>query len=76
MTITLSPELEAALEAAATSRGTEPENLVVETLHSCFLPRKPEPMSDQEWIEGLRAAAIDCGTYLTDEDMSREVIYD
>jgi len=75
MTITIGPELEAALAAYAKRQGTDPETLAVGTLHSCFLPKSPEPIPHDEWLKRLRALTIKSDVYLTDEDMSREVIY-
>jgi len=76
MMITIGPELQAALAAAAARHGTDPETLAVETLRGTFVPMMPQPMTDEEWIKGLRGAAIDCGVSLSDEDVSREAMYD
>jgi hypothetical protein len=74
MTITISPDVAAALKAAAAKRNTDPQHLALEALRNLFLPGKPEPRDD--WERALFAAAIDCGVSLTDEDLSREHMYD
>ncbi|MBY0227660.1 MAG: hypothetical protein K2W96_00125 [Gemmataceae bacterium] len=76
MTITITHELESALKEAAERRGTDAETLALETLRSNFVkPKKPD-IPHEEWIAGLRAMAIDCGVSLSDEDLSRERMYD
>lgn len=74
MTITLGPDLAAALTAAAAKRGTDPQHLAVEELRSHFLPPRPE--SRDEWERILRNAPIDCGISLPDSALSREEFCD
>ena len=74
MTVTLSPELEAALADRAQQWGLPPEVVASEILARHLLPGHFVPRD--EWERGLVAAATDCGVSLTDEQLSREVIYD
>jgi hypothetical protein len=76
MTLTLSPELEAALNEAARRRGVAPEALALDTLRERFL-RTNSPLEPRdEWERGLLEAARDCGVSLSDEALSREQLYD
>jgi hypothetical protein len=81
MTIQLSADLQAAVDAEANRLGTTPESLVVQTLRMRFikLPKPGKPMTNEqkeEWLARLRAIAQPCGVTLTDEQMSREMLYD
>ncbi len=80
MTITLTPEIETALVERAQGQGTEPETLALDGLRELFLKDKGakgvpliEPRDD--WERLLASAASDAGVSLTDEQLSREVIY-
>ena len=76
MVIEVSPELEAALNAAAQKHGLAPETLALDALRQKFLPR-PLPFEPRdEWERGLLAAASDCGVSLSNEAVSSEGLYD
>ena len=71
VSITLPPQLEALLTARARGCGVPPEVLAVELLRE-----RLQPVSREEWERRLSAAASDCGVSLSDEQVSRERIYD
>jgi predicted transcriptional regulator len=75
VTITLSPELEAALRDLASRRGVSPEELALAALRERFLTPQPIVPRD-EWERGLLAIACDCGVSLTNEALGREEMYD
>lgn len=74
MVITLSPELEAALNEAASRRGVAPEVLALDALRERFLGTIPQPRD--EWERRLLALAKDCGVSLPDSAVSSEGIYE
>jgi hypothetical protein len=76
MTITLSPELEAALNEAAKRRGVAPEALALDTLRERFLGMAEVLQPRDEWERGLLAAARDCGVSLSNWALSSEALYD
>lgn len=76
MVITLGPELEAALNQVAHSKGVSPEDLALKALHERFLAKAPAFEPQDEWERRLLSAASDCGVSLSDEMLSREEIYD
>jgi hypothetical protein len=74
MVLQLDPELEAAITAAASRQGTTAEQLAVDTLRKQFPPPPFEPRD--EWERRLLSLATDCGVSLTNEQLSREEMYD
>lgn len=76
MVITLSPELEAALNEAASRRGVAPDVLVIDTLRERFLGADSSLQPQDEWERGLLAAARDCGVSLSNAALSSEGLYD
>jgi hypothetical protein len=77
MVITLDPALEAALNERARKQGVTPEALVVKALRERFLPPPPPPIEPRdEWERRLLSVASDCGVSLSNEDLSRENLYD
>ena len=76
MVITLSPELEAALNEAASRRGVAPEALALDTLRERFLGVTAPLQPRDEWERGLLQAAQDCGVSLSDSALSSEGLYD
>jgi hypothetical protein len=77
-TITLTPDLEQTLAQEAQQRGTTLEALALTKLR---LPppvdyRKALPPPTSEWQKLLRSAASDCGVSLTDEQVSRDSLYE
>ena len=75
MTITLSPELEAALSEAARREGVSPDALALNALRERFLPR-PAIQPQDDWEQELLALAKDCGVSLSNEALSREQLYE
>jgi hypothetical protein len=75
MTITLGPELEAALNEAAKRQGVAPDVLALNVLRERFLPR-PAIQPQDDWERELLAIAKDCGVSLSNEALGREQLYD
>ena len=90
MTITLTPEIEAGLLERAQEQGTTPEGLALEWLRETFaLSGEPDAISLapvdyratlppplNEWQRQLRSIGVPCGVSLTDEQVSRDSLYD
>jgi hypothetical protein len=76
MVITLGPELEAALKAAASHRGVSPEVLALNVLREHFLDTASLLQPRDEWERGLLEAARDWGVSLPDSALSSEGLYD
>lgn len=76
MVITLGPELEAALNAAARQRGVAAETLALNALRDRFLGIAPSLVPRDEWEKGLLEAARNCGVSLPDSALSSEALYD
>jgi hypothetical protein len=76
MVITLDPELEAALKAAASQRGVSPEVLALIALRERFLGPDPSLQPRDEWERGLLEAARDWGVSLPDWALGSEGLYD
>ena len=78
MTITLTPEIELMLTKEAKQKGITLEELALKKLRSPasidFRDTLPSPTS--EWQRELRNIGIPCGVSLTDEQVSRESLYD
>jgi hypothetical protein len=76
MTITLSPDLEAAVNDMARRHGVSPEELAIrvlrEHIHTGTSPVQPQ----DEWERRLLSAATDCGVSLPDKALTREAMYD
>ncbi len=75
MVVTLDPKLEAALKEQANRKGVAPEELALGVLREHLLPANPLEPRD-EWERGLLAAARPWGVSLSDEDLSRDNLYD
>jgi predicted transcriptional regulator len=75
MVITLDPELESALNELGRRQGVAPEVLALSALRERFLAAAALQPQD-EWEQGLLAAARDCGVSLPDSALSSEGIYD
>jgi hypothetical protein len=76
MTITLPPQLEAALAAEAGRRGVEPEVLALDVLSERLLPKLPDLEPRDEWERRLLGLARECGVALSDRAVSSEGIYE
>ena len=76
MTITLSPELEAALNEAARREGVSPDTLALNALRERFLGPARAIQPQDEWERRLLGLAKDCGVSLSDDALSREELYD
>ena len=72
MVITLEPELEAALNEQARSKGVPPEVLALNALRERFLAPKPIQPQD-EWERRLLEIATDCGVSLSNEAPPKSV---
>ena len=75
MVITLSPDLEAALNELAQREGIAPEALALKALQERFLAKAVLEPRD-EWERGLLAAARPCGVSLSNLAVSSEGLYD
>lgn len=76
MTINLDAELEAKLTALAEANGMAPDEYVRLLLRQQVVPKAVRPLSDEEFERRLRSIATDCGVSLTNEQLSREEMYD
>jgi hypothetical protein len=76
MILTLGPELEAALNEAASQRGVAPDVLALTTLRERFLGAALSLQPQDEWERGLLAAARDCGVSLPDSALGSDGLYD
>jgi hypothetical protein len=76
MTITLPPQLEAALAAEAARRGVAPEELAVDVLRERLLPQVPDLEPRDEWERRLLGLARNCGVSLPDSAVCSEGIYE
>lgn len=78
MTITLTPDIEQILTREAERQGTTPEALALTKmrlpLRLDYRDTLPPPRDD--WERELRSIAVDCGVSLTDEQVSRDSLYD
>ena len=76
MVITLSSDLEAALNDLARKQGVAPEVLALNALRERFLAPAPAIQLRDEWERGLLGLAKDCGVSLSDAALSREELYE
>ena len=76
MTITLPPQLEAALSEQARWRGVAPEALALDVLRQRFPSASADLEPRDEWERRLLKAATDCGVSLSHEAVSREGLYE
>ena len=76
MTVTLGPELEAAVKEQARRQGLAPEVLALNTLRERFLGTTSLTPSQDEWERRLRGLAKNCGVSLPDSAVSSEGLYE
>lgn len=76
MVITLSPELEAALNDAARRKGVAAEILALDVLREQFLTPGPAITPRDEWERRLLSIATDCGVSLPHSAFSSEGLYE
>jgi hypothetical protein len=76
MVITVSAELEAALNEAARKRGLDPETIAIDILRDHFLASTAAFQPRDEWEQGLLDAARECGVSLSDAALGSEGLYD
>jgi hypothetical protein len=77
MTIELEPAVESALRDQARERGVSAETLAAETIRDRFRPpSRPAIIPQDEWEQQLLALGVDCGVSLTDEQLTRESLYE
>jgi hypothetical protein len=75
MVITINGELEAALHAAAATKGIAAEELALTAIRERFVRQIPLVPRD-EWERELFAMAIDCGVSLPNSAFTSEEMYD
>ncbi|HEV3256398.1 MAG TPA: hypothetical protein VG013_05905 [Gemmataceae bacterium] len=75
MVVTLSPDLEVALNEQARRQGVAAEELALNALRDRFLAAAPLQPRD-EWERDLLAAARDCGVSLPHSAVSSEGLHD
>jgi hypothetical protein len=76
MVLALDPELEAALNEAASHQGVAPEVLALRALRERFLRMASSLQPRDAWERGLLEAARACGISLPDSALSSEGLYD
>lgn len=76
MTITLPPELAKRLQQQASLNGTTPEAEAVQSIQASLPNQDFISAETLAWLARLTAHATDCGVSLTDEELSREVMYE
>lgn len=75
MVVVVSDELSEIIAKTARRIGVTPDKLILDALRERFLPSEPAS-PNEEWEQRLRSAASDCGTRHTDEQLSREALYE
>lgn len=80
MTITLTPDIEAAVAEKAHQQGTSPETLALNSLRETFVAKathRPVTLIEprDEWERRLANIGVETGISLTDEQVSSEGIY-
>lgn len=76
MTISLTPELEAALARHARQQGTTPEALAIETLREKFIASLLNVETQDDWEELILSTGTETGVSLTNEAVSSEGLYE
>jgi hypothetical protein len=76
MVITLTPEIESALNKSAQQQGLKPEELALNALRDRFVGPRVFDEPRDEWERRLRSIPTDCGGRLTNESLRRENMYD
>ena len=76
MTVTLSPDLEAALNERARRMGVSPEALAVNILREKLTPSARPDQARDEWERLVLGLATDCGVSLSNEALSSEGLYE
>jgi hypothetical protein len=80
MTISLPPDIEAALIEQAHQQQTSPESLALETLRerlrAAGAQLKGPPQTHEEWLALVRNLGRDCGVSPPDQALSSESLYD
>ena len=76
MVITLGPELESALNEAASRRGVAAEALAINALSERFLGIATPLQPKDDWERRLLGLAKDCGVSLPDSVLRRDSLYE
>lgn len=76
MTITLGPDLEAALNELARRQGISPEAVIASVVREQFAVTVPFDEARDEWERLVRGTGTDCGVSLSDTALSSEGLYD
>ena len=74
MVVTLRPDIEKVVKDHAQRIGKAPEDLVNETLHVALA--LADPPARDEWEAKLMSIGVWTGVVLTDEQVSRDSIYE
>jgi hypothetical protein len=76
MTITLGPDLSAALNDAARRQGVPPDVLALNVLRERFLTHASGIQPRDEWERHLLGLPKNCRVSRSDEALSRETLYE
>lgn len=78
MVVSLNPDIERLIKERAERSGQPADQIVNDALRRQFLPRVIEdlPPPRDEWERRLRSIGVATGVSLTDEQVSRECIYE
>jgi hypothetical protein len=77
MTLTLSEDVERALRSRAAELGKTPDQLAEDAIRRQLqLPASVEPPPRDDWERLLLSIPAQTGVSLTDEQVSREVLYE
>ena len=76
MVITLTPQLEAALNEQARRRGVDPAILALEVLRERFLPGVAPVEPQDDWERKLFEAAVDCSLSVPHSALSSDGLYE
>lgn len=76
MTITLNPDIAAALTERAKEKGISPEDLIETTLREQLALRIAETEPGDDWEKLIIEIGADCGVSLPDAALSSESLYE
>ena len=76
LTITLTPEMESVFTQQALIRGSTPEQIALDALQESVLVIRKRSIEHVEWVERVKRIALPTGVSLSEDDLSRESMYD
>ena len=76
MVITLTPELETALNELAQKRGVAPETLALDALRDCLIPSTKKHEPRDEWERMILEVGTNCGVSLPHSALSSDGLYE